>query len=48
MINMISSCMYKLLHRMEIPLDEYWMAVGLAAYRAVITIATSLLLYRAR
>ena len=32
--------------KMEIPLDEYWVAVALAGYRAVLTVGLSYVLYK--
>ena len=38
--------MHSVLKQMEIPLDEYWVAVALAGYRSALTVALSFVLYK--
>ena len=38
--------MHTILKQMEIPLDEYWVAVALAGYRSALTIGLSFVLYK--
>ena len=38
--------MHTVLKQMEIPLDEYWVAVALAGYRSALTVALSFVLYK--
>lgn len=38
--------MHSILKQMDIPLDEYWVAVGLAGYRSFLTVALSFVLYK--
>ena len=40
--------MHTILKQMKIPLDEYWVAVGLAGYRSLLTLGLSFVLYRVR
>merc|ERR1712155_261810 len=40
--------MHSILKQMKIPLDEYWVAVGLAGYRSLLTLGLSFVLYRVR
>jgi len=40
--------MHTVIKQMEIPLNEYWVAVGLAGYRSCLTIGLSFILYKAR
>ena len=42
----IALYMHTLLKQMEIPLDEYWVAVALAGYRSALTVALSFVLYK--
>ena len=37
-----------ILRQMKIPLDEYWVAVGLAGYRSLLTLGLSFVLYKVR
>ena len=38
--------MHSILKQMDIPLNEYWVAVGLAGYRSSLTVALSFVLYK--
>ena len=38
--------MHTILRQMEVPLDEYWVAVALAGYRSALTIGLSFVLYK--
>ena len=38
--------MHTILKQMEIPLDEYWVAVALAGYRSALTVGLSFVLYK--
>ena len=38
--------MHTVLKQVEIPLDEYWVAVGLSGYRSCLTIGLSFILYK--
>ena len=38
--------MHTVIKQMEIPLNEYWVAVGLAGYRSCLTIGLSFILYK--
>ena len=40
--------MHTILHQLRIPLDEYWVAVGLAGYRSCLTLGLSFVLYKVR
>ena len=40
--------MHTILKQMKIPLDEYWVAVGLAGYRSLLTLGLSFVLYKVR
>merc|ERR1719348_1778399 len=40
--------MHTVIKQMDIPLNEYWVAVGLAGYRSCLTIGLSFILYKAR
>ena len=42
----LANYMHTLLKQMEIPLDEYWVAVALAGYRSALTVALSFVLYK--
>ena len=40
--------MHTILKQMKIPLDEYWVAVGLSGYRSILTVGLSFVLYKVR
>ena len=42
----IAFYMHTIIKRMELPLNEYWVAVGLAGYRSCLTIGLSFILYK--
>ena len=40
--------MHTILKQIEVPLDEYWVAVALAGFRSLMTVALSFVLYKVR